>query len=461
MVQSGDWRVNRNRNIIGNRKILFLSHYFPPETNAPASRVHEMAKVWAQDGHDVTVITSVPNCPTGVVYAGYKNKIVQAENVDGIRVIRVWTYIAANKGCAKRIMNYATYMLSAVLVGLFVKKPDVLIATSPQFMCGWAGVFLKFLRRIPFILEIRDLWPDSIVAVGAIKSPRVLRFLGVFEIWMYWAATHIVTVGPGYREQLLRKGIRPDKVTVVSNGVDTQLFSPRSQDLALRRRHGIDSVFVCAYVGTMGMASGLNVVIDVAQLLRDRGLHRIKFMLIGEGAIREDLQQRANELGLDNIVFTGQLARELIPRYLASVDSCLIHLRRTELFKSVLPTKIFEAAAMQRPIILGVEGHAAELVTAANAGICIEPENAAQLASAIIKLANDKELARNYGFSGCEYIRTNFDRRMLARTYLQQIHFVLAKHSVKYAQEAVANAGQVIREKKLTATDNTEASEPG
>ena len=445
-----------NRSILGNRKILFLSHYFPPETNVPASRVHEMAKVWVQDGHDVTVITSVPNCPTGVVYAGYKNKLLQSDIVDGIRVIRVWTYIAANRGFTKRIMNYASYMLSAVLVGLFVKKPDVVIATSPQFLCGWAGTFLKFLRRIPLILEIRDLWPDSIVAVGAIQSPRVIRLLGVLERRMYSAATHIVTVGPGYREQLLRKGIHPDKVTVVSNGVDTQLFSPRRQDLALRRRHGIDSAFVCAYIGTLGMASGLNVVIDVALLLRDRGLHRIKFMLIGEGAIKGDLEQRVSELGLDNIVFTGQVARELIPGYLASVDSCLIHLRRTELFRSVLPSKIFEAAAMQRPIILGVEGHAAELVRAANAGICIEPENAAELASAIIKLVNDEQLARSYGLSGREYIRANFDRRMLARTYLQQIHSVLAKHSVKYAQEAVAYAGQVIREKKLTAKDNSE-----
>jgi len=433
---------------VKKRKILFLTHYFPPESNAPASRVHEMAKLWVQEGYDVTVITCAPNCPNGIVYDTYKNKLVQREVIDGINVIRVWTFLAANKGTVRRIMNYMSYMLSAVLAGLFVKKPDVLIATSPQFFCGWAGVFLKSIKRVPFILEIRDIWPESIVAVGAIKNQHIVRILERLEKWMYSSATHIVTVGKGYMEQLVKKGVDPKRIAIISNGVDIETFSPRSKDASLRKQYGINGEFVCAYVGTLGMASGLNVVIEAARILKNKGLTRLKFMLIGDGAMREKLQKKVNELKLNNIVFTGRLAKEVMPRCLASVDCCLVHLRKTALFKSVLPSKIFEAAAMERPIILGVEGHAADLVSEANAGICIEPENARELSDAMMALANDRGLAHSYGSDGGEYIKTHFDRKVLARRYLEHIHLILAHCSEQSAQETVLHAGALIRQRK-------------
>ena len=201
-------------------RILFLSHYFHPEGNAPATRVTEMTRRWAAQGHDVTVITGVPNVPDGVVYPGYRNRWLQRETHAGVEVVRVWTYLAPNKGTARRILNYVSFMLTAALAGLFVRRPDVVIATSPQFFCGWAGVIVTALRRLPFVLEIRDLWPESIEAVGAMRNRRLLRFLEWLEQRMYAAASRIVTVGDGYRAKLIERGVDPERIDVIPNGVD-------------------------------------------------------------------------------------------------------------------------------------------------------------------------------------------------------------------------------------------------
>jgi len=428
-------------------KILFLTHYFPPEGNAPASRTYEHCKRWVRLGHKVTVVTCAPNVPNGVVYKGYKNRLrPQHETVDGIEVIRIWTYIAANRGTLKRVINHVSYMLMAVFVGLFVKRPSIVIATSPQFFCGWAGVILSRLRRKILILEIRDIWPDSIVAVGAMQNRRLIRVIEWLEIKMYKAASHIVTVGEGYKRQLVAKRVDGNKITIITNGVDTELFCPQRADEDIRHRHNLDGDFVCAYVGTIGMACGLNVVVQAGRILKESGHRKIKLLLIGDGAMRRQLEEDMRTHKLDNIIFTGSLPRGSIPRYLASVDACLVHLKRTDLFKSVLPSKMFEAAAMERPIILGVEGDSAELLTAASAGICIEPENAEDLVAALLELARDNDLRVRYGRSGREYVTRHFDRDVLANNYLELIHLLLARHSMKYAKESVERTRHLVRE---------------
>ena len=202
-------------------KILFLTHYFPPEGNAPASRVGALTKKWAAEGHDVTVVTGVPNVPTGVVYPGYSNKLCSDEMTDdGVRLIRVWTLLAPNKGMALRILNFVSYMVTSFLRCMFLSKPDIVIATSPQFFCGWSGVLVKywftltrpFSKKAQFVLEIRDIWPESINAVGAMDSGFAIRVLEKMEMWMYAAADHIVTVGKGYRGRLEEKGVPSEKM---------------------------------------------------------------------------------------------------------------------------------------------------------------------------------------------------------------------------------------------------------
>lgn len=400
-------------------KILFLSHYFPPEGNAPASRVYEMCKRWVRDGHEVTVITCAPNCPTGIVYPGYSNQLYRKEVVDGINVVRVWSFIAANKGKIRRSLNFVSFMVSAIVAGMVQKRPDVLVATSPQFFCGWAGTVVSKFRRLPFLLEIRDIWPESIAAVGAVNKKFLIRILEKLEQMMYASATRVVTVGDGYRNQLARRGVNADRISVVTNGVDREIFD--NQHIggdAVRDKHKLRGRFVCSYIGTIGMACALGVVLKAAKILKEKGRWDINFLLVGDGAFKDKLQHDAKAAGLDNITFTGRLDKNLMPAYLDASDACLVHLKKQELFKSVLPSKMFEAAAMEKPILLGVEGCAREYLDKANAGIAFEPENAEQLVAALEKLAADRELAHQYGASARAYVLRHYDRDTLSRDYI-------------------------------------------
>ena len=419
-------------------RILVFSHYYYPEGNAPASRMSAVCSHWASRGHDVEVITCAPNVPNGVVYEGYANRLLQSETLKRVRVTRVWTYLSANKGAVRRILNFLSYMLAAVFVSWFRGRPDVIVATSPQFFCGWAGFLASRMRirRVPFVLEIRDLWPDSIVAVGAMRNKGLLRLLYRLERWLYAGSDHIVTVGQGYWEDLVDKGVPCEKLSIIPNGVDRELFWPR-QATDLLVRFGMQDRFTCAYVGTIGMAAGLDVVIEAAEELRNLGRNEISFLLVGDGAERERLEKIAQEKGLDNLVFSGMLPKERMPEVLAAADVCLVHLRKVDLFKRVTPSKIFEMAAMKKPIILGVAGQAAKLLRAANAGVCIEPENARELVDAVCALASDPAACRAYGQSGHDYVVRNYDRAILADEYVNILDTLVHRPDLQVAAEGV------------------------
>jgi glycosyltransferase involved in cell wall biosynthesis len=410
--------------------ILFLTHYFVPENNAPAARVHAMAREWARAGHRVTVLTCAPNVPAGVVYEGYKNRLYQEEWIDGIRTARVWTYLAANRGRVRRGLNYLSYLAAAGAAGPLIRpKADVVIATSPQFFAGWAGWPVARAHGAPFVLEVRDIWPDSIVAVGALEEGRVIRALGRLEKALYDGADHIVAVGEGYRQNILRKGVAPDKVSVVTNGVDADLFTPRPPDPELRARLGFaPETFVITFAGTIGMAADLVVTLDAARRLKQQGRDDIAFLLIGDGAQREELEQRARAEGLGTVVFTGLVPRADLPRYLASSDACLVHFRKQELFSTILPSKFFEDAAMEKPILLGFEGEARMMLHEAGCGVAFEPSNDAELAAAAVRLADDRAACTRMGEAGRRYVLEHFDRRLLAREYLAVLERVRAAH---------------------------------
>lgn len=402
-------------------KILFFCHYFPPEVNAPASRTYEHAVRWVRVGHDVTVVTCAPNCPDGVVFAGYRNKLrSQTEMIDGIRVVRVWTWIAPNKGMVFRILNYVSYMLSAVWSALWLPRPDVVVSTSPQFFCGWAGVWYHWLKRAPFVLEIRDIWPESISAVGAMKKGLVTRFLEWLERRMYLAADRIVTVGHGYKEQIAAKVPVGDRISVVMNGVDAELFAPRPRDGEFLKQWGLEGKFVCSYVGTIGMAHGLEVVIRTARVLQEQGRTDIAFLIVGDGARCSELEQLAAQEGVQqHVIFTGRMSRDQMPTVLASSDACLVHLRKTELFETVVPSKIFETMAMGRPIIMGVRGESREIVKAAGAAIEMEPESETDLVNGLLKLADDAAFRESLSHSAREYVLEHYDRNTQAARMLK------------------------------------------
>ena len=400
-------------------RILFFTHYFPPEGNAPASRTYENCKRWVKEGHQVTVITCAPNVPDGVVYEGYKNSIFKKEDVDGINVIRVWTYIAANKGTLLRIMNYISYMFSAVFFSLFIKRPDIIIGTSPQFFCGWAGILSSKLRWVPSVLEIRDIWPETIIAVGAMKNQKLLKFLEWLELKMYRWADFIVTVGDGYRQDLLKKDVPDQKIDIVMNGVDQELFYPREPKQEFIDRFNPTRKIICSYIGTIGMTSGLDVVVRAAEKLKESGNNNIQFLLVGDGAERQRLQEEINRLNLENIILTGRLPKQDMPEVLAVTNVCLVHLKKKDLFKTVMPSKIFEAAGMAKPIINGVDGFAAKIIEQAGAGINFEPENEDQLIEALNTMINNPEVAEKYAQSGYKHITEHYNRDLLAEKYIK------------------------------------------
>ena len=417
-------------------RILFLSHYFPPEGNAPATRVGALTKRWAAEGHEVTVITSAPNVPDGVVYDGYTNRFKpQEEEVDGVRVFRVWTYLAPNKGSGRRILNYLSYMVSAVLKVLFLRRPDVIIATSPQFFCGWAGVLSKWwywmsrigAARPRFVLEIRDIWPESIGAVEAMSQrSTIVRILERLELRMYAAAHCIVTVGEGYRQRLLERGVPEAKMAIVMNGVDRDLLEREIPDPgALRAEWGLEGKFVCSYIGTIGMASGLHVVLRAARILRDLGEDRIRFLAVGDGAVREELENTVRSEGLDQVIFTGRRPKEEMPAFLAASDLCFVHLKKTPLFETVMPSKIFEAMGMGKAILIGVEGEARKLVEQSGAGTAMPPEDEGALVDAALHAVENPKSLIAQGERGKRFVLEHFDRDELAQDYLMVLHALI------------------------------------
>ncbi len=396
-------------------RILFLSHYFPPEVNAPASRTWEHCRQWVAAGHQVTVITCAPNHPRGKVYSGYRNRLFLRESKGGIDVVRVWTYVTANEGFLKRTLNYVSFMVSSILAALFVGRADVVITTSPQFFNGLAGYFASGLKRAPWVLEIRDLWPESILAVGAIKNRLLIRLLEWLEMFAYRKADAIVPVTDAFKKYMVGKGIPESKITVIKNGVDLAFYQAGEGANQLRLELGLEGKFVAAYFGTHGMAHHLETILEAARILQSNT--DITFLMVGDGAERARIKSMRDELALDNVIMLEQQPKEKMPLLWELCDASLVLLRKSELFKTVIPSKIFESMGMRRPIVLGVQGESAEIIEAAGAGFCIEPENAAELAERLLKLQREPDMGAKMGESGRAYVAEHFDRKRLAQRF--------------------------------------------
>jgi len=424
-------------------RILFFSHYYAPEVNAPASRTSEHCRAWAARGHEVTVVTCAPNHPHGKIYPGYRNAFYQSECIDGVRVIRVWTWLAANEGFVRRILNYLSYLVSVLVLLPWLPRADVIVSTSPQFFCGLAGWFVRLFKGAPWVLEVRDLWPESIVAVGAMRKGLTIRFLEGLERFAYRQADAIVSVTRSFVPHFVERCGNPAKIAVIINGADLSAYVRHENGAAVRRELGLEGKFVGAYVGTHGMAHRLSTILDAAELLRHDP--RFAFLMVGDGAERERLQAEREARGLDNVLILGQRPKSEMPGFWSATDASLILLRRSDTFKKVLPSKMAEAMAMKCPIILGVEGEARDLLEVAGAGIAITPEDARQLADAMLRLADDSALATALGSAGREFAAVNFDRAKVAARYLDLLEDVAARRPIKGAAHIAVDAKPAVR----------------
>jgi glycosyltransferase involved in cell wall biosynthesis len=400
-------------------KILYVSQYFPPEMGAPAARADELARRWVRMGHDVTVLTGFPNHPTGVVPAEWRSRLrrlLYKETVGGVRVVRTWLWPLPNRKAHERIRNYASFWLSACVSGLALQRTDFVIGTSPQLLVALSGWWLAWWKHVPFVFEVRDLWPESLAAVGAgSERSAIHRILRGVAGFLYRRSHHIVVVTPAFKDHLIQHWRVPaQKVSVVENGVETDLFRP----CAPEKLPGTEGRFVICYIGTMGMAHGLETVVAAAERLQ-RTLPKAMFLLIGEGAEKERIVEMAAGRGLSNIRFLGQQPRERIPAYIAGADVCLVMLKKTELFKTVIPTKLLEYMSCEKPVIVAVDGQARQIVDEASAGIFVEPEDGDALVKAIQVLKAGPERRHRMGASGRQYIVARLSREQTAHNYIR------------------------------------------
>jgi colanic acid biosynthesis glycosyl transferase WcaI len=402
-------------------KILYISQYFPPEMGAPAARAVELSRHWVSLGHDVTVLTGFPNHPTGVVPLDYRDKfrrLVVREETHGVKVVRTWLLPFPNRKAHERMLNYSSFCASAASTGLFLSRPDVVIASSPQLLVGLSGWWLAQWKRVPFVFEVRDLWPESLVAVGVGDGNSLLhKSLAKIAGFLYRHAERIVVVTPAFEDYLVEHWIVPrEKISVIENGVETQLFSPEA-GTGLRKELGIEEKFVVSYIGTLGMAHGLETVVAAAVALRDAH-PEIVFVVLGEGAEKERIVALARERRLDNLRFVDQQPREKIPAYICASNVCLVPLKKTDVFKTVIPTKMLEFMSCARPVILGVDGQARTILEQARGGLVVEPENPEALADAILYLSANRDKARELGRNGREHIVHEFSRGQTAEKYI-------------------------------------------
>ncbi len=397
--------------------ILFLTDNFPPESNAPATRTYEHCVEWVKQGEKVTVITCAPNFPKGEIFSGYKNKWYQEEMMDGIRVIRVWSYISPNRGLVRRILDYISFCVTSFIASLFVKT-DLIIATSPQLFTAVSGYLTSVFKRRPWVMEIRDLWPESIKAVSAIEKDRILQLLDKLVLFLYKKADQIVVVTDTFKERMIACGIPPDKVHIIKNGVHLSQYEPREKNQQLIRQYELEGKFIVAYIGTHGLAHKLDFILDCATKVKNEAIH---FLFIGEGAFKARLVKKAKALELKNVTLLDAIPKSAVAEHISIADVALINLMKKDTFKKVLPSKIFENSAMAKPILLGVEGEAKKLIEFYKAGLCYEPENETDFLKKLEQIYSDKEAYRQYQ-KGCLSLAYNFNRQHLANNMLIAIN---------------------------------------
>tara|TARA_B110000438_G_scaffold303647_1_gene366217 strand:+ start:2137 stop:3357 length:1221 start_codon:yes stop_codon:yes gene_type:complete len=400
--------------------ILFLTDNFPPEGNAPATRTYEHAREWVKLGHKVTIITGAPNFPEGKVFDGYENRWYSKSELDGIEVRRVKTYITANEGFAKRILDFMSFMVTSFFAGLFIKKPDVIVGTSPQFFTAISAWALSAIRFKPFVFELRDIWPASITAVGAMGRSLPVRILEKIEMFLYKRADKIISVTHSFKSELIERGVDGKKIDVVLNGVDLSMYEPvLHKDKAFAEQYGLTDKFVVGYVGTHGLAHSLDKIVEAAELLTD--LKDVRILFAGGGAAKADVEKLVKDKQLSNVVLIPRQEKQLMPKLWSLCDISLISLKDTELFKTVIPSKIFESMGMGLPMVMtSPNGEATNILEKSNSGVIVNPESPKDVALIIRELYNDHPRLKVIAVNSSQAAK-NYDRKQLAELMLSKI----------------------------------------
>lgn len=399
--------------------IAVYSHYFSPEIGAPSARIYDLSCQWLKTDNTVRVVTCVPNHPTGQVAKGYRRGWYQQETLDGVDVHRNWSYITPNSGFFKKLLGHLSLVPSSLINLRRLGKVDAIIGTSPTPFAAFAGLLAARRRKVPFVLEIRDLWPAIFTEMGIIKNKRIIRLLEWGELWLYRQSTQIVTVTEAFRQDLIRRNISAQKITTIRNGADIKFWQPQPKPTVLKRELDLEEKFVVLYIGAHGSSHALECVLDAAeQVAHNKEIH---FLLVGEGSQKMGLQDYAKEKKLSNVTFLDATDKQGVKSYYALADVCLVPLRDIKLFNGFIPSKMFEIMAMAKPIIASLTGEAGEILQQAQSAEIVAPEDSAAIAKAILAIQANPAHARELGKNGREFVEAHYSRKDLADRYLSVI----------------------------------------
>lgn len=404
-------------------RIAYVCHYFVPEPAAPAARVHELSRAWVQAGHQVTVVTAFPNFPTGVVPAAYRGTLATAEWLDGIRVLRNWLYARPNRGVGNRGFSHLSFMVTAVLFGLPRLGPvDVVIASSPTLFSAVSGWLIARLKRAPFVMEVRDLWPEAFVEVGVMRPGMGVRVLSWLARFLYRQAALVVPVTHGFADRLAEQGVPRSKLEVVPNGADTRLFTPAADASDAKARLGLAGRFIALYAGSHGLSHGLGALLEAAGRQPD-----VTYLLVGDGAAKPDLEAQRRERGLSNVVMLPSVPKQEVPALYAAADVSLVPLRNVPIFGTFIPSKLFEALAAGKPVVGAVRGEARAILERSGGALVVEPEDGAAIAEAVATLRANPAHCAEMGRRGRKFVEREYDRDRLAERYLARLREVVER----------------------------------
>ncbi len=401
-------------------KIAYICQYFVPEPSAPSARISELAQEWVENGHEVTVMTGMPNHPTGIVLEDYRGKLMVDERIGNVVVLRSWLYATPNQGILRKTLSHLSFMFSTVILGFpRLASVDVIIVSSPTFFSAFAGLLMSKIRRVPFVFEIRDLWPAVFIDLGILNNVFLIRVLESWEMFLYTQAALVVVVTKSFRDKLIERGLSAEKITVVSNGAVVNRFEPGDKNDDLCSGLGISNKFVVSYIGAHGISQGVETVMEAAATLRD--LDDIVFMFVGDGAMKNDMVIMKNDRGLQNVVMLPAQSKERVPDLYRASDVCIVPLRDIPLFDSFVPSKIFEIMSCGIPIIGSVTGEAREILQLSGSAMIVSPESVRELADSIVWMVKNPQKREMMGASGRTFVCENYDRTMLAKKYIDHL----------------------------------------
>ncbi len=395
-----------------NLRLLFLTHYFPPEVGAPQSRIDETTKILAERGHRVTVLTNFPHYPDGLVKPPYKGRLLQREVRGRVEVLRAYVWARPNRGFVSRMANHLSFCFSSIIAAGYLGKYDVVVTESPPLFLGFSGWLISRMLGSAHVFNVADVWPQSAVEMGALKNALAIGMAERLEAFIYRHSQRVTVVTEGIRRDLIGRGLPDGKVATLSNGVDLDFFRLRGLGHSVKRSLGLEGRKIVLYAGTHGMAQGLRVVIEAAEMLL--AYKDIVFVLAGDGAEKPSLMEEAKQRCLTNVVFLKAWPKAEIPGLLETADMCLVTLRDLPVFQRALPSKMYEAMAMARPLVISAKGQAADMVAEAGCGLAVAPEDPKALAGAIQYLCQNRARAETMGENGRIYVEKKYSRQSIA-----------------------------------------------